>query len=91
MIASPSDFDNIDDISLEDVVPLDPFLSGNSVEIARTLPLLQGDAPVSLTLSDLHTPLDLPAPVETAFFERNQAVALMQDKGLWLANRVILS
>ncbi len=91
MIACPTDFDSIDDISLEDVVPLDPFLSGSTFKISQTLPISQGEPLLSITIRGWSISFDLPIPVETAFFERNQTVALMHDKGLWLVNRVILS
>jgi len=91
MIASPSDFDSIDDISLEDIVPLDPFLSGTTFNISETLPLSQSTPLLSLSLHNWHATLDHVLPLRPAFFECNQTVALMHDKGLWLANRVILS
>lgn len=92
MIACPTDFDSIDDISLEDVVPLDPFLSGSTFKISQTLPLLQGD-PLLLvpTISNWSISFDQLIPDEPAFFERNQTVELKPDKGRWLVNQVILS
>lgn len=90
-IASPCDFDNIDDISLEDVVALDPFLAGSTFSVSQTLPISQTPfLPELAFIRSWHIVLERATPVKTAFFERNQTVALRHDKGLWLANRVLI-
>lgn len=89
IIACPGDFDNLDDISLEDIVPLDPFLSPNGLELAQTLPLIDGAELFSL----IHTwTLEFTehASLNPLSFNGEHAVAMKRDKGLWLVHQAFL-
>jgi hypothetical protein len=89
LIACPGDFDNLDDISLEDIVPLDPFLSGNGLQISQSLPLGNGGP----LLGPPHNWIESFAeeqPRKPLQLDRSQPVALKHGKGLWLVNQAIL-
>jgi len=92
LIAGPSAYDNIDDISLEDIVPLDPFLSTNSLNLSQTLPLSGNDLTPLVVQHDWATDIDCSSGVieETARCERNPHLSVRRNKGLWLAYRSLL-
>lgn len=84
-IASAQDFDNVDDMSLEDVVPLDPFLDGPQVGNLVGL-----SSPAKAIFALLY--LFLPRPDEAASENRWVAASRLDSRGhnLWLVNRVLL-
>lgn len=87
-IASAQDFDNIDDLSLEDVVPLDPFLSGTGH--AGTLVGL--NVSVKAVFALLHLLLPQPAVKSQAVITPWIAASGIDSRGhnLWLFKRVLL-
>lgn len=88
-IACPGDLDNLDDISLEDIVALDPFLLVNGGELPDTLPLGEGTTVLAFLH---HWMFELYEPVrpELPEYELSRPLALMRDKGLWLINQAML-
>ncbi len=88
-IACPGDFDNLDDISLEDIVPLDPFLSPGGLELSQTLPLINGAAFFAL-LHNWTLEFTELKPLRPFDVDGNHAVAMKRDKGLWLFKQAFL-
>jgi hypothetical protein len=89
IIACPGDFDSLDDISLEDIVPLDPFLSPNGIEIAQTLPLLDG-AEFIHSIHNWTLGFSDRKPHYALGYDGEHALAMKRYRGLWLINQAIL-
>jgi hypothetical protein len=84
-IASAQDLDNIDDMSLEDVVPLDPYLTGPVGESVN----LKSPVKALCVLVYLLLPRPVVATLKPTLYGTASGLRC-QGHNLWLLNRVLL-
>lgn len=87
-IGALADLDNIDDISLEDIVPLDPFLGSTGGQSSGSVEFGQASAVVASLVVLLFLCIKAPVVQERLFGQYNAPPEGQLD--LWLVNRVLL-